>query len=187
MQIDDLVLALLKEIGEDPSRQGLERTPERVRRSFQFLTQGYTQDPLEILNRAIFSEPSDEMLIVRDIDFYSLCEHHLLPFFGRAHVAYVPAGRVIGLSKIPRLIEIYARRLQIQERLTNDVAAAIDVVLKPKGVAVVLEAQHLCMMMRGVQKQNAYAVSSAMLGEFESDPKTRSEFIQLLSRGKPSI
>ena len=187
MQIDDLVKVLLKEIGEDPDRQGLARTPERVRRSVEFLTQGYAQDPLEILNRAIFSEATDEMLIVRDIDFYSLCEHHLLPFFGRAHVAYVPDGQVIGLSKIPRLIEIYSRRLQIQERLTNNIAAAIDGVLKPKGVAVVLEAHHLCMMMRGVQKQNSYAVSSAMLGEFESDPKTRSEFMQLLNRGKPSL
>ena len=187
MRIEDLVTVLLKEIGEDPGRQGLVGTPERVSRSFEFLTQGYAQDPHNALKRAIFNEDTNEMVIVRDIDFYSLCEHHLLPFFGRAHVAYVPAGRVVGLSKIPRLIDVYARRLQIQERLTNEIAAALDQALKPKGVAVVLEAHHLCMMMRGVQKQNAYAVSSAMLGEFESDPKTRSEFIQLLSRGKPSI
>ena len=187
MQVENLVLALLKEMGEDPGRPGLVGTPERVGRSLQFLTQGYAQDPLEVLNQAIFTEATDEMIIVRDIDFYSLCEHHLLPFFGRAHVAYVPDGRVIGLSKIPRLIEVYSRRLQIQERLTNDIAAAIDSVLRPKGVAVVMEAHHLCMMMRGVQKQNSYAVSSSMLGEFESDPKTRSEFMQLLNRGKPTL
>jgi GTP cyclohydrolase I len=185
MQLDDLIRALLKELGEDPGRGGLAQTPERVGRALRFLTQGYSQDPLEILNEAVFEESYDEMLIVRDIDFYSLCEHHMLPFFGRAHVAYVPDGRIIGLSKIPRLIEIFSRRLQVQERFTNEIAAVIQRVLRPKGVAVVVEAQHLCMMMRGVQKQNSYAITSAMLGEFESDPKTRSEFMQLLNRSRP--
>jgi GTP cyclohydrolase I len=179
-RIEGLVEQLLKEIGEDPGREGLLRTPDRVSRALAFLAAGYQQNPHEVLNEALFEDAYDEMLIVKDIDFYSLCEHHLLPFFGRAHVAYVPNGRIVGLSKIPRIVEIYSRRLQVQERLTNQVAEAIQGVLQPKGVAVVIEAQHLCMMMRGVQKQNSYAISSAMLGEFESDPKTRSEFMQLL-------
>ena len=182
MQLEELISAVLKEIGEDPGRPGLVRTPERVAQAYRFFTQGYAQDPLEVLNEAVFEESYDEMLIVRDIDFYSLCEHHMLPFFGRAHVSYVPDGRIIGLSKLARVIEIYSRRLQLQERLTNQVADAIARVLRPKGVAVVLEAQHLCMMMRGVQKRSSYAITSAMLGEFESDPKTRSEFMQLLNR-----
>jgi GTP cyclohydrolase I len=181
-KIEGLIEELLREIGEDPGRQGLLRTPGRVARSLDFLTQGYQLDPQKILNDAVFEESYNEMLIVRDIDFYSLCEHHLLPFFGRAHVAYVPNGRIVGLSKIARLVEMYSRRLQVQERLTNEIARVIEKVLQPRGVAVIVEAQHLCMMMRGVQKQNSYAISSAMIGEFESDPKTRAEFVQLIHK-----
>jgi GTP cyclohydrolase I len=178
--IPPLIESLLKELGEDPGREGLLRTPDRVASAFEYMTQGYGQDPLEILNEAVFEESYNEMVIVKDIDFYSLCEHHLLPFFGRAHVAYVPDGRIVGLSKLARLVEMYSRRLQVQERLTTEVAGALDRVLRPRGVAVVMEAQHLCMLMRGIQKQNSYAISSAMLGEFESDPKTRAEFMQLI-------
>jgi GTP cyclohydrolase I len=145
-----------------------------------FFTHGYRVDPREILSNAMFEEDYDEMVLVRDIDFYSLCEHHVLPFFGRAHVAYVPDGRIVGISKLARLVEIFARRLQVQERLTNEIARALAEVLRPKGVAVVLEAQHLCMQMRGVEKQNSYTITSAMLGEFESDSKTRSEFMDLI-------
>ena len=180
MQIDDLVLALLKEIGEDPGRQGLEHTPERVRRSFQFLTQGYTQDPLEILNRAIFSEATDEMLIVRDIDFYSLCEHHLLPFFGKCHVGYLPKGEIIGLSKIPRIVDAFSRRLQIQARMTTQIAECLEKILQPKGVAVVIDARHLCMPMSGVETSDSYTTTSSMLGYFKQDPRTRAEFLELI-------
>ncbi len=179
-RIEGLIEALLKELGEDPGRPGLLRTPCRVSNALAFFTEGYRLDPAQVLDQAMFEESYNEMLLVKDIDFYSLCEHHLLPFFGRAHVAYVPDGRIAGLSKIARVVELFSRRLQVQERLTQEVAKAIERVLEPKGVAVVLEAQHLCMMMRGVQKQNSYAISSAMLGEFESDPKTRAEFMQLL-------
>jgi GTP cyclohydrolase I len=182
MKIEGLVEELLREIGEDPGRQGLVRTPGRVARAYEFLTQGYQLDPQKILNDAVFEESYNEMLIVKDIDFYSLCEHHMLPFFGRAHVAYVPNGRIVGLSKIARLVEKYSRRLQVQERMTNEIAHVIEKVLQPRGVAVIVEAQHLCMMMRGVQKQNSYAISSAMIGEFESDPKTRGEFVQLIHK-----
>ncbi len=182
--LEGLVESLLKKIGEDPSRQGLLRTPDRVARALEFLTQGYQQDPKQILNGAVFDETYNEMLIVKDIDFYSLCEHHLLPFFGRAHIAYVPDGRIVGLSKLPRLVDMFARRIQVQERLTNQIAAEIERVLKPRGVAVVLEAQHLCMMMRGVQKQNSYSITSAMLGEFGYDEKTRSEFMQLIRKSR---
>jgi GTP cyclohydrolase IA len=181
-RIESLVEELLQELGEDPHREGLLRTPGRVARAFEFFTQGYRLDPQKIMNDAVFEESYNEMLIVRDIDFYSLCEHHMLPFFGRAHVAYVPNGRIVGLSKIARLVEMYSRRLQVQERLTNQIAHVIEKVLQPRGVAVILEAQHLCMMMRGIQKQNSCAISSAMLGEFESDPKTRDEFVQLIRR-----
>ena len=173
---------MLKEFGEDPGREGLARTPQRVAKAWRYLTQGYQQDPHRILNEAIFEENYNEMVVVRDIDFYSMCEHHLLPFFGRAHVAYVPDGRVVGLSKLARLVEMFSRRLQVQERLTSEVADEISKVLRPKGVAVVMEALHLCMMMRGIQKQNSYTVTSAMLGEFESDPKTRDELMQLLQK-----
>ncbi len=182
--IEGLVESLLKKIGENPSREGLRQTPARVARALEHLTQGYIQDPAQILGEAVFEESYDEMLVVKDIDFYSLCEHHLLPFFGRAHLAYVPNGRIVGLSKLPRLVDLYARRLQVQERLTNQIAAEIERALDPRGVAVVMEAQHLCMMMRGVQKQNSYAITSAMLGEFSSDPKTRSEFLQLLGKSR---
>jgi len=180
--LERLVSQMIEDLGEDPQREGLRRTPERVAKSLRFLTQGYRQDPQQILNQAVFEEGYNEMVVVRDIDFYSLCEHHMLPFFGRAHVAYVPDGRVVGLSKLARLVEMFSRRLQVQERLTNEVADQISTVLQPKGVAVVMEALHLCVMMRGVQKQNSYTVTSAMLGEFESDPKTRDELMQLLQK-----
>jgi GTP cyclohydrolase I len=182
--IDEATKHLLKEIGEDPDREGLRKTPERFRRVLEFLTQGYQEDPAAILNGAVFEESYDEMLVVRDIDFYSLCEHHLLPFFGKAHVGYLPDGRIIGLSKVARLVEVYARRLQVQERLTQQIAGQLENTLAPRGVAVVLEAHHLCMMMRGVQKQNSCAITSAMLGHFESDVAARSEFMQLIR--KPS-
>jgi GTP cyclohydrolase IA len=185
--IQSLVTAMLKELGEDPGRDGLERTPLRVAKSLRYLTSGYALNPHEILNDALFEVSYDEMVIVKDIDFYSLCEHHLLPFFGRIHVAYVPNGRVVGLSKIPRLVEMYARRLQVQERLTKEVATTLEEVLQPKGVAVVAEAIHLCMMMRGVAQQNASAVTSSMRGEFEADPKTRAEFMQLIRSPKPAF
>ena len=178
--IEPLIQELLKELGEDPHREGLIKTPERVARAYDFLASGYQQDPREILNKAVFEEVYDEMVIVKDIDFYSLCEHHMLPFFGRAHVAYVPAGKIVGLSKLGRLVEMYSRRLQVQERMTNEIAGMIFEVLQPRGVGGVVEGQHLCMMMRGVQKQNSYAITSSMLGEFESNPKTRSEFMELI-------
>ena len=185
--IEPLVTTMLKELGEDPGRDGLERTPARVARAMRFLTSGYQKNPRELLNGALFDVTYDEMVIVKDIEFYSLCEHHMLPFFGRVHVAYVPKGRVVGLSKIPRLVEMFARRLQVQERLTTQVAATLEEVLQPKGVAVVAEAIHLCMMMRGVSQQNCSAVTSSMRGEFEGDPKTRAEFMQLIRSPKPSF
>jgi GTP cyclohydrolase I len=178
--IEPLVEGLLKEIGEDPSREGLLRTPKRFAEAIRFFTEGYGQDPEKILNNALFDVDYDEMVIVKDIDFYSLCEHHLLPFFGRAHVAYIPNGKVVGLSKIPRLVEMFAKRLQVQERLTMNVAETLETVLQPKGVAVVIESIHLCMMMRGVESPNASAITSSIRGEFERDPKTRSEFMHLI-------
>ncbi len=177
------VRLLLRLMGEEPNREGLKRTPLRVKQSLQFLTSGYRQDPAKILHRT-FKVKHDEMVLVKDIDFYSLCEHHLLPFFGRCHIAYVPDQRVLGLSKIPRLVEVFARRLQVQERLTTQIAEALEAHLKPLGVACVMEASHLCMMMRGVQKQNARAVTSAMLGAFRSSEKTRLEFLTLI---RPSL
>jgi GTP cyclohydrolase IA len=182
--IQPLITTLLKELGEDPGRDGLERTPLRVAKAMRFLTSGYAKDAHELLNGALFDVTYDEMVIVKDIEFYSLCEHHMLPFFGRVHVAYVPKGRVVGLSKIPRLVEMFARRLQVQERLTTQIAATLEDVLRPKGVAVVAEAIHLCMMMRGVSQQNCSAVTSSMRGEFEGDPKTRAEFMQLIRTPK---
>ena len=176
----NLVRALLAELGEDPMRDGLTRTPERVERALKFLTSGYESDVKTVLNGALFDVDYSEMVIVKDIDFYSLCEHHLLPFFGKCHVAYVPRGKVIGLSKIPRLVEVFSRRLQVQERLTSQIAETIRVTLKPLGVAVVLEATHLCMSMRGVQKQNSTAVTSAMLGVLRDDARTRMEFLELI-------
>ena len=185
--IERLVTQMLKELGEDPGRDGLLRTPSRVARAMRFFTQGYAQDPTAILNDALFDVSYDEMVIVKDIDFYSLCEHHMLPFFGRAHVAYVPNGKVLGLSKIPRLVEMFSHRLQVQERLTTQIADTLQRVLEPKGVAVVVEAIHLCMMMRGVQQQNASAVTSSVHGVFQQDSKTRQEFMDLIRRQKPAF
>ncbi len=185
--IESHVEALLKELGEEPGREGLARTPHRVAKSLRFLTQGYGQDPLAILNDATYQVGYDEMVIVKDINVYSLCEHHILPFIGRAHVAYIPNGRVVGLSKIPRLVDMFSRRLQVQERLTTQIGEALEEVLEPKGVAVVVEAIHLCMMMRGVSQQNAFAITSSLRGEFEEDPKTRSEFMELIRHQKQSF
>jgi GTP cyclohydrolase I len=175
-----LVQRQLELLGEDPRRDGLKRTPLRVAQALDFLTQGYKKDPKAILNKALFDTRSDEMVIVKDIDFYSLCEHHMLPFFGKCHVAYLPTNKVIGLSKLPRLVDLYARRLQVQERMTHEIAATIEELIRPQGVGVVVEAQHLCMMMRGVEKQNSYAITSAMLGRFRDDARTRGEFLDLI-------
>ena len=182
-----LVSQVLKEIGEDPARDGLLKTPERVAKAMRFFTQGYQQDPVEILNNALFEVDYDEMVVVRDIDFYSLCEHHMVPFFGRAHVAYIPNGKVVGLSKIPRLVDMFSRRLQVQERFTTQVAETLERVLEPKGVGVVVEAKHLCMMMRGVEKENSFAITSSLRGAFSSDSKTRSEFMQLIHHSKAAF
>jgi len=184
LELRDHVRAILQLIGEDPGREGLKRTPERVEKSYKHLTKGYAQEPADVLNGAVFSTDYDEMVIVRDVDFYSLCEHHLLPFFGKCHVAYLPDKKIIGLSKIPRLIEVFSRRLQVQERLTTQIARTLNDTLKPKGVGVVVEAYHLCMMMRGVEKQNTHAVTSSMIGRFRSDARTREEFMDLLRRNK---
>jgi len=179
-RVKTAIEVLLAEIGEDAERDGLVRTPERVAKSLEFLTSGYSQDIETVLNGALFSVDYSEMVIVKDIDFYSLCEHHLLPFFGKCHIAYLPRDRVVGLSKIPRLVDVFSRRLQIQERLTNQIAQVIEETLKPLGVGVVVEASHLCMLMRGVEKQNSFALTSAMLGAFRDDARTRMEFLQLL-------
>lgn len=186
-QMLDIIRKLLTNLGEDPSREGLLKTPERVERSLKFLTSGYQKDVDEVLNGALFTVDYTEMVIVKDIDFYSLCEHHLLPFFGKCHVAYLPTNQVIGLSKIPRIVEIFSRRLQVQERLTNEIAETIKEKINPLGVAVVLEATHLCMSMRGVEKQNSTAVTSAMLGVFRKDARTRSEFLALIRPHETSI
>lgn len=175
-----LVREQLEMMGEDPDRDGLEKTPLRVAKAMQFLTRGYFQCPKKILNDALFDVRSDEMVIVKDIDFYSLCEHHLLPFFGKCHIAYLPDKKVVGLSKLPRMVEVFARRLQVQERMTTEIAKVIDELIKPHGVAVVIEAQHLCMAMRGVEKQNSYALTSSMLGAFRNDARTRGEFLDLI-------
>jgi GTP cyclohydrolase IA len=180
--MQELIRQLLAELGEDPSREGLLNTPKRVEKALKFLTSGYTADVDTVLNNALFTVDYNEMVIVKDIDFYSLCEHHLLPFFGRCHIAYIPKGKVIGLSKIPRLVEIFARRLQIQERMTSQIANTILEKIDPLGVAVVIEATHLCMAMRGVEKQNSYAITSAMLGGFQHDARTRMEFLELIRR-----
>jgi GTP cyclohydrolase IA len=174
-----LINSILKELGEDPSRDGLVKTPERVDRSLRYLTSGYQKSAEQILNGALFDVAYDEMVIVKDIEVFSLCEHHLLPFFGKCHVAYLPNGKIIGLSKIPRLVDMFARRLQVQERLTTQIAETIREKIQPKGVAVVIEAQHLCMIMRGVEKQNSVAVTSSMLGVFKEDQNTRNEFLNL--------
>jgi GTP cyclohydrolase I len=178
----DLYRELLVRIGEDPTRDGLLRTPERMEKSMKFLTRGYTMNITDVLHGALFDVDYDEMVIVKDIEFFSMCEHHLLPFFGKAHIAYVPNGKVIGLSKIPRLVDVFARRLQVQERLTRQIGEAITDAINPQGVAVILEAQHLCMMMRGVEKQHSSTVTSAMLGVFKTQLQTRNEFLALVRR-----
>jgi GTP cyclohydrolase I len=174
------VRGLLECVGEDPQREGLLLTPLRVAKSLSFLTDGYVQDAAALLQGAMFQSDTDEMVVVKDIELYSMCEHHMLPFFGRAHVAYLPATRIVGLSKLARVVDVFAKRLQVQERLTTQIADAIHDALKPRGVGVVIEAQHLCMMMRGVTKQNSSTVTSCMLGGFRSDPKTRTEFLQFV-------
>ncbi len=178
--MQDLITRLLEAVGEDPTREGLVKTPERVARSMEYLTSGYRTDIGDVLNGALFTVDYNEMVIVRDIDFYSLCEHHLLPFFGKCHVAYIPNGKVIGLSKVPRLVDMFARRLQLQERMTNQIAETIRETIQPLGVAVVCEGTHLCMAMRGVEKQQSTTVTSAMLGAFRNDARTRGEFLQLI-------
>jgi len=179
---DEAVRTILRQVGEDEEREGLRQTPRRVREAWRFLTSGYGQDPDDILCKAVFHEPCNEMVMVREIELYSVCEHHLLPFFGKCHIAYLPAGRIVGLSKLARVVDVFARRLQVQERLTTQVAEALFRTLEPLGVGVVIEAKHLCMMMRGVERQNSLAVTSCLLGEFETNPKTRSEFFELVGR-----
>jgi GTP cyclohydrolase I len=180
--VSDHVRGILTGIGEDPNREGLKRTPERVEKSLKFLTQGYKQNIKTLLNDALFTVPYDEMVIIKDIDVYSLCEHHLLPFFGKAHVAYIPNGKVLGLSKVPRLVDMFARRLQVQERLTVEIAEAITEAIKPRGVGVIIEAMHFCMIMRGVEKQNSVAVTSCMRGAFRDQQQTRDEFLSLIKK-----
>lgn len=180
--IERITKQLLEDIGEDPNREGLLKTPSRVAKAWQFFSKGYTQSIDELINNAIFNEDAKDMVIVRDIEFFSLCEHHLIPFFGKAHVGYIPNGKVIGLSKIPRIIDMFSRRLQVQERLTHQVADALKNVLKPKGVAVVLEGRHMCMQMRGVEKQNSFTSTSAMSGQFKKSSETRSEFLAIINR-----
>ena len=175
-----LIEKLLQELGEDAQREGLERTPDRVEKALRYLTSGYGQKVEEVLNEALFVEDYDEMVVVKDVDFFSLCEHHLLPFFGKAHIAYMPRRKIVGLSKIPRLVEMFSRRLQVQERLTTQIATTLNEVLQPRGVAVVMEGIHLCMLMRGVEKQNSKAITSAMLGMFRERPETRAEFMELI-------
>lgn len=177
---EELIREMIVRLGEDPEREGLVRTPERVRRAYEFLTKGYREDPQAMLRKALFTVTYDEMVIVKDVEMFSLCEHHMLPFFGKVHVAYIPNGKVIGLSKIPRLIEIFSRRLQIQERLTTQIAETIQQAITPQGVGVVIEARHLCMMMRGVEKQHSAAVTSSMLGCFREEEETRTEFLSLI-------
>ena len=178
-ELAGLVRRQLELLGEDPSRDGLLRTPERVAKSLSWLTRGAAMDPRDVIGDAVFDEAHDSMVLVRDIELYSLCEHHMLPFFGKAHIAYIPDGRIVGLSKLPRLVEVFSRRLQVQERLTDQIAGAIDDVLRPRGVGVVVEAVHLCMMMRGVEKQNSRTITSALRGEFVTCPMTRAEFLGL--------
>jgi GTP cyclohydrolase IA len=183
---EDLYREMIRRVGEDPTRDGLLNTPERMEKSMAFLTRGYNQTVEEVLHGALFEVDYDEMVMVKDIEFYSLCEHHLLPFFGKAHVAYVPSGKVIGLSKMARLVDVFARRLQVQERLTRQIAESIEEAIHPQGVAVIMEAQHLCMMMRGVEKQHSSTVTSAMLGVFKTQLQTRNEFLSLVRRpGSP--
>ncbi len=185
-EFEQAVTKVLELLGEDPKREGLLKTPSRVAKALKFLTEGYDQDPEEILNQALFTTSNDEMVLVRDIEFYSMCEHHMLPIIGRAHVAYIPDGKVVGLSKIPRIVNVYARRLQIQEQMTEQIADAILSTIKPKGVAVVIHARHMCMEMRGVQKINSTTVSSALRGLFKKDERTRNEFYSLINSPTPS-
>jgi len=175
------VSSILEQIGENPNREGLIKTPERVAKAYEYLTSGYTKNIEEVLNGAIFKEKYNEMIIVKDIEFYSLCEHHLLPFYGKVHIAYIPNGKIVGLSKIPRIVNVFARRLQVQERMTQEIGETINEYLQPLGVAVVAEAYHLCMMMRGVEKQSSSTITSAMFGAFEKNSKTRTEFLDLIS------
>lgn len=182
--MEKLIRQMLVELGEDPERSGLLKTPQRVTRAWSEITAGYRQEPGEMVREALFEAEGKEMVVINDIDFFSVCEHHMLPFFGKAHVAYIPGDKIVGLSKIPRVVEAYARRMQVQERMTAQIATCLMENLQPLGVAVVLKAQHLCMMMRGIQKQNSHAVTSEMLGCFKNDPKTRAEFLTLI-RQKP--
>ncbi|MET0503057.1 MAG: GTP cyclohydrolase I FolE [Candidatus Binatia bacterium] len=181
--MEEQVRLILKALGEDPDREGLTKTPQRVAQALTFLTQGYQQDPAKVINDALFTEDYEEMIVQRDIDFYSLCEHHLLPFFGKAHVAYIPHHKIVGISKLARLVDVYARRLQVQERLTNQIANTIMEKLDPLGVAVVIEAEHLCMRMRGVEKQNSMIITSTLLGAFRTRQETRNEFMTLIRAG----
>jgi len=187
MEMEDAVRSLLAGMGEDPSREGLDKTPERVAKALRFLTSGYGQDPKSLINEALFTVTYDEMVVVKDIDVFSLCEHHLLPFYGKAHVAYIPNGKVVGLSKIPRLVDMFARRLQVQERLTVQIAEALQEHIQPRGVGVIVEAMHFCMMMRGVEKQNSVAVTSCMLGAFRERQPTREEFLALVGGRRKSL
>ncbi len=180
--VEESIRTILTEIGEDVNRAGLLKTPHRVAKAYEFLTQGYRKNIDDVLNGAIFEEKYDEMVIVKDIDFYSMCEHHLLPFFGKVHIAYIPNGKIVGLSKLPRIVDVFARRLQVQERMTQEIADTLDKYLAPRGVAVVIEAYHMCMMMRGVQKQNSITTTSAMHGIFSDDTRTRSEFLNLIAQ-----
>jgi len=180
-KVEEIVKTLLSEIGEEPQREGLISTPKRFAKAYKFLTSGYHQDIKKVMNKAIFNEKYDEMVLVKNIDFFSLCEHHLLPFYGKVHVAYIPNGKIIGLSKIPRIVEVFARRLQVQERMTQQIAETIEEFLQPRGVAVVCEAFHMCMMMRGVEKQNSSATTSSMHGVFKEDARTRMELLDLIS------
>ncbi|HEX6251705.1 MAG TPA: GTP cyclohydrolase I FolE [Gemmatimonadaceae bacterium] len=183
VEFEQLIRRQLELIGEDPGREGLLKTPARVARSLTWLTQGYEMDVRDVVGDALFEDPHDNMIMVRDIELYSMCEHHLIPFYGRAHVAYIPDGRIVGLSKLPRVVDVFARRLQVQERLTEQIAQALTDILEPKGVGVVVEAYHLCMMMRGVQKQNSRTITSALRGVFRDDAKTRDEFLRLAHYG----
>ena len=180
VEMEKLVRRQLELLGEKPDRDGLKATPSRVAKALEFLTHGYEECPRKVLNDALFDVKSDEMVIVKDIDFYSMCEHHMLPFFGKCHIAYVPGKKVVGLSKLPRMVDVFARRLQVQERMTHEIASTINDLIYPQGVGVVIEAQHLCMAMRGVEKQNSFAITSAMLGSFREDGRTRSEFLNLI-------
>jgi GTP cyclohydrolase IA len=184
VELEKLVRRQLELFGENPDRDGLKATPSRVAKAMDFLTRGYEECPRKVLNDALFDVKSDEMVIVKDIDFYSMCEHHMLPFFGKCHIAYVPGKKVVGLSKLPRMVDVFARRLQVQERMTHEIASTINDLIYPQGVGVVIEAQHLCMMMRGVEKQNSYAITSAMVGSFREDARTRSEFLNLIHYGR---